>query len=66
MDSPTIRMDGNLGVSYMVFEGFFDFLSFKAIYPHVEGNAIILNSVCNLLMGLKELESLGATDIYVY
>ena len=51
---------------YMVFEGFFDFLSFKAIYPHVEGNAIILNSVCNLLMGLKELESLGATDIYVY
>jgi 5S rRNA maturation endonuclease (ribonuclease M5) len=51
---------------YMIFEGFFDFLSFKAIYPAAAGNSIILNSVCNLSAVMKELESLQAEDIYVF
>ena len=51
---------------YMIFEGFFDFLSFKAIYPATPNNSIILNSVCNLGTVMKELESLQAENIYVY
>ena len=51
---------------FMVFEGFFDFLSFKVLYPNVKGNTIVLNSACNLMYAIKELESYNAKDIFVY
>lgn len=50
---------------YVVFEGFFDFLSYKVIYAEREINAIILNSVCNLKSAIKKLDLLEARNIYV-
>lgn len=50
---------------YMVFEGFFDFLSYKVIYSEKAINAIILNSVCNLKHAIRKLELLEARNVYV-
>jgi len=50
---------------FMIFEGFFDYLSYKELFrDNSQCNAIILNSLAMLPVALKKLHEVGANKIF--
>ena len=51
---------------YLIFEGFFDFLTQRELCPEIKVNAIILNSVCNLSCAIEKLEKIKPESIVIF